>query len=310
MRVYNNITECIGKTPLFSLERFVRHYNIDAKILGKAEYFNPAGSIKDRAALYMILEAERTGRLSKNSIIIEPTSGNTGIALAAIASARGYRVILTMPESMSIERRKLLAAYGAEIVLTEASKGMSGAIEKARELENSYENCIILGQFENKANAQAHYNTTGPEIYEDTDGTVDILVGGIGTGGTVSGTGAYLKKLKPSVKIIGVEPLSSPFLTTGRKGAHKLQGIGAGFKPDILDMNVIDEVIAVSDDDAYKASRDIAKTEGLLVGISSGAALYAALQIAGRSENLHKTIAVIMPDSGDRYLSTDLFGNI
>ncbi len=310
MRVCKDITEAVGNTPLVSLERFAKHYRIDTKILGKVEYLNPAGSIKDRAAHYMILEAEKAGFLNKNSVIIEPTSGNTGIAIAAIASVKGYRCVLTMPESMSVERRKLLAAYGAEIVLTDASKGMAGAIEKANELKEAYDNGIILGQFENVANVHAHFFTTGPEIYEDTEGEVDILVCGIGTGGTISGAGSYLKRAKRSVKVIGVEPLGSPFLTTGKSGAHKIQGIGAGFMPDILDTDIIDEIITVSDNDAYSASRYIAKTEGLLVGISSGAALRAALQVAGRGENACKTIVVILPDSGDRYLSTDLFGNI
>ncbi len=303
MKIYNSVSELIGKTPLLKLSAFGK----DKKILAKLEYFNPAGSIKDRAALSMINDAEDKGLLKQGSVIIEPTSGNTGIGLCAVAASRGYKVILTMPETMSEERRALLKAYGAEIVLTEGSLGMTGAIKKAEELQKEIPNSIIMGQFINPANPKAHMETTGPEIWEDTDGKVDIFVAGIGTGGTITGTGAYLKEKNPNIKIVGVEPAGSPFLSKGETGAHGLQGIGAGFAPEILDTGIYDEIITVEDEQAFETSRTLAKKEGILVGITSGAAVYAALELSKKSENKEKTIVAILPDTGERYLSTELF---
>jgi len=306
-RVYSNLTELIGKTPLLHLKGFEKKLNLGAVIIGKLEYYNPAGSVKDRIALAMIDDAEDTGRLNPNSVIIEPTSGNTGIGLASVAAARGYRIILTMPETMSIERRKLLIAYGAELILTEGAKGMKGAIAKAEELAAEIPNSFIPGQFVNPANPRIHRETTGPEIWEDTDGRVDIFVSGIGTGGTISGAGEYLKSQNPNIKIIAVEPADSPVLTEGRAGSHKIQGIGAGFVPETLNTSIYDEIITVKNEDAFKTGREVARSEGLLVGISSGAALWASAQIAIREESKDKTIVVILPDTGERYLSTPLF---
>jgi len=305
--IYTQITQLTGKTPMMELVNFEKDYGAKAKILAKMEFFNPAGSVKDRVANKMISDAEEKGILKEDSVIIEPTSGNTGIGLAAICSAKGYRIILTMPETMTVERRNLLKAYGAEIVLTEGKSGMSGAIEKAKEIAASIPNSFIAGQFENMANPQAHYETTGPEIWQDTDGKVDIFIAGIGTGGTISGTGKFLKEKNPDIKIIGVEPSDSPVLTQGKSGAHKLQGIGAGFVPSTLDTEIYDEIITVTTDDAYKASRALARKEGILVGISSGAAAYAASIVASREENKGKNIVVLLPDSGERYLSTPMF---
>ncbi len=306
-KIYESVTELIGNTPLVKLNNFSKGKNLKGKILAKLEFFNPAGSVKDRVALKMVLDAEEKGILKKGATIIEPTSGNTGIGLASVAVARGYKAVLTMPETMSVERRNLLKAYGAEIVLTDGKKGMAGAIEKAEELNKSIEGSVILGQFTNPANPIAHYETTGVEIWNDTDGRVDIFVGGLGTGGTVSGTARYLKEKNPDVKIIGMEPASSPFLTENRAGAHKIQGIGAGFKPEILDLAVIDEIVTVTDEEAYRTANEVAKTEGFLVGISSGGALAAAVKIAEREENEGKTIVVLLPDTGERYLSTGVF---
>ena len=300
-----SITELVGSTPLLEPTNYNR--TRDARILCKLEGFNPAGSAKDRVALSMILAAEAAGKLKAGATIIEPTSGNTGIGLAAVAAARGYHLILTMPETMSIERRKLAAAYGAEIVLTEGAKGMKGAIAKAQELNESIPGSIILGQFTNPANPKAHFETTGPEIFEDTDGEVDIFVAGVGTGGTLTGTGKYLKSKKPSVKVVAVEPKGSPVLSEGRSGSHKIQGIGAGFVPDVLDTTVYDEIIPVADEDALATGRRIGKAEGILVGISSGAAAFAAIELAKRPENEGKTIVALLPDTGERYLSTALF---
>jgi len=307
-RVYKSLTELIGKTPLLELRGYGRHNSLKATIIAKLEYFNPAGSVKDRIAKAMIEDAEARGILKPDSVIIEPTSGNTGIGLASVAAARGYRVILTMPETMSVERRNLLKAYGAELVLTEGAKGMKGAIEKANELAREIPNSFIPGQFDNPANPEIHRRTTGPEIWEDTDGKVDIFVAGVGTGGTITGAGEYLKSKNPAIKVVAVEPFDSPVLSQGRAGAHKIQGIGAGFVPQVLNTAVYDEIIPVKTEDAFTASRLLSKTEGLLVGISSGAAAWAATELARRPENEGKTIVVILPDTGERYLSTPLFG--
>ena len=307
MRIYNNITELAGNTPLVRLSEFSAKRNFSAEILAKLEYLNPAGSAKDRVAIAMINDAEEKGILKPGASIIEPTSGNTGIGLAAAAAVKGYKVILTMPETMSVERRKLLAAYGAEIVLTEGSRGMSGAIEKANEIASNTPGSFIPGQFENPANPKAHFDTTGPEIWRDTDGEVDIFVAGVGTGGTISGVGEYLKSRKPDVKIVAVEPASSPLISKGYSGAHGLQGIGANFIPENLNRNILDDVIAVTDEEAYAAGRAIAQEEGILVGISAGAALHAAAILAERPENKGKKIVVLLPDTGDRYLSTPMF---
>ncbi len=305
--IYTSADQLVGKTPLMELTHLEKKFGLKAKIVAKLEYFNPAGSVKDRIAKAMIDEAEKSGKLKPDSVIIEPTSGNTGIGLAMIAAARGYRIIIVMPETMSVERRRLMKAYGAELVLTEGKKGMKGAIEKADELAKEIPNSFIPGQFVNPANPAAHFATTGPEIYEDTDGKVDVFVAGVGTGGTVTGVGQYLKSKNPAIKVVAVEPKSSAVLSTGVAGAHKIQGIGAGFVPKVLDTTVYDEIIPVSDDDALSTGRLIGKTEGVLVGISSGAAVYAAIELAKRPENEGKTIAVLLPDTGDRYLSTALF---
>lgn len=305
--VYKSVTEMIGHTPLLETAGIEKERGLKAKLIVKLEYFNPAGSVKDRAALSMIEEAEKSGRIRPGATIIEPTSGNTGIGLASVAASRGYRAVFVMPETMSIERRKLLLGYGAEIVLTEGAKGMAGAIEKAEELQKERENSVILGQFANPANPDAHYRTTGPEIWEDTDGKVDVFVAGVGTGGTITGTGRYLKEKKSSVKVIAVEPSRSPVLSGGRPGAHGLQGIGAGFIPGVLDTGIYDEVVQVTEDDAYAAARLLARREGILTGITSGAALHAALLEAEKSENEGKVIVALLPDTGERYLSTPLF---
>lgn len=307
MKIYENITALTGKTPLVRLEKYEKRINAKAKLIAKLEYFNPAGSVKDRVAKAMIEKAEREGKLKPGALIIEPTSGNTGIGLAAVAASKGYRAVFTMPDTMSIERIKLLKAYGAEIVLTEGKKGMSGAIEMAERLHKENEGSIIAGQFVNPENPRAHYLTTGPEIYDDTDGTVDIFVAGAGTGGTISGTGKFLKEKISGVKIVAVEPAKSAVLSGEKAGGHPLQGIGAGFVPEILDVGIIDEIIKIEGEEAYEAARALAKTEGILVGISSGAALYAAGLLAAREENKGKNIVVLLPDGGDRYLSTDLF---
>lgn len=307
MAVYKKVTDLIGGTPLLELTSYQKANNLQAKILAKLEYFNPAGSIKDRVAKAMIEDAEKKGLLKSGSVIIEPTSGNTGIGLASIAASRGYRIILTMPETMSVERRNLLKAYGAEIVLTEGASGMKGAIAKAEELAKQIENSFIPAQFDNPANPAAHRATTGPEIWNDTDGKVDFFVAGIGTGGTITGTGEYLKGKNPNIKVIAVEPASSPVLSKGVGGAHKIQGIGAGFVPKVLNTEIYDEIITVENDDAFATGRKIGTCEGVLVGISSGAALWVATEIAKRKENAGKTIVVIFPDTGDRYLSTPLF---
>lgn len=306
-KIYKCLTELIGGTPLLELTQFEKDYQLEATMLAKLEYFNPAGSVKDRVAKSILDDAEQSGKLKPGGTIIEPTSGNTGIGLAAVAAARGYKLIITMPETMSVERRMLMKAYGAELVLTDGKKGMSGAIEKADELHREIPGSLIAGQFTNPANPKAHFETTGPEIYEDTDGKVDIFVAGVGTGGTVSGVGKYLKSKKPDVKVVAVEPATSPVLTKGKSGAHGIQGIGAGFVPDTLDTSVYDEVIAVEDADAYKFSRAVTASDGLLVGISAGAAICAGVQLARRPENKGKTIVVLLPDSGERYLSTPLF---
>lgn len=305
--IYQSVTELIGRTPLLEVKNLEKELNLQARVLVKLEYFNPAGSVKDRAALQMITEAEENGTLKPGSAIIEPTSGNTGIGLASIAASRGYRAIFVMPETMSIERRKLLKGYGAEIVLTEGAKGMKGAIEKAKELEQEIENAVILGQFVNTANPRAHEKTTGPEIWEDTQGQVDLFVAGVGTGGTITGTGAYLKSVNPSIEIVAVEPASSAVLSGENPGPHGLQGIGAGFVPDVLNTSVYDRISKVKEQQAYKASRLLAEKEGVLVGISSGAALSVALFEAGKEENRGKTIVALLPDTGERYLSTPLF---
>lgn len=309
MKIYQNATELIGKTPLLELTHIEKALGLKARILAKLEYFNPAGSVKDRIAKAMIEDAEASGKLKPNSVIIEPTSGNTGIGLASVATARGYRVILTMPETMSVERRQLMKAYGAELVLTEGAKGMKGAITKAEELAKEIPNSFIPGQFVNPANPKAHRETTGPEIYEDTDGEVDIFVAGVGTGGTVTGVGEYLKSKKPDVKVVAVEPATSAVLSTGVAGSHKIQGIGAGFVPDVLNTKIYDEIITVQNEDAFATGKLIGKSEGILVGISSGAATYAAIELAKRPENEGKTIVVLLPDTGDRYLSTPLFAD-
>ena len=309
MTIHKSVSELIGNTPLVELTNFEKNHNLDATILGKVELFNPAGSVKDRIAKAMIDEAVKAGKVNDDTVLIEPTSGNTGIGLAAIAAARGNRLIITMPETMSIERRNLMKAYGAEVVLTDGSKGMKGAIAKADELAKEIPGAFIPGQFVNPANPQAHIETTGPEIWEDTDGKVDIFVAGVGTGGTVTGVGKYLKSKNPGVKVVAVEPASSPVLSKGTAGAHKIQGIGAGFVPEVLDTKVYDEVIAVENDDAFATGRLIGRKEGVLVGISSGAAVWAALQLAKRPENAGKNIVALLPDTGDRYLSTPLFAD-
>ena len=306
-KIYTSADQLIGKTPLLELTHIEKELGLKATILAKLEYFNPAGSVKDRIAKAMIDDAEASGALKPGSVIIEPTSGNTGIGLAAVAAARGYRIIIVMPETMSVERRQLMKAYGAELVLSEGSKGMTGAIAKAEELAAEISNSFIPGQFVNPANPKAHRETTGPEIYEDTDGKVDIFVAGVGTGGTVTGVGEYLKSKKTDVKVVAVEPKDSPVLSEGRAGAHKIQGIGAGFVPDVLNTAVYDEVLPVSNDDAFETGKLLGKSEGVLVGISSGAALYAAIELAKRPENEGKTIVALLPDTGDRYLSTPLF---
>ncbi len=306
-KIYTSADQLIGKTPLLELTHIEKEEGLEAKVLGKLEYFNPAGSVKDRIAKAMIDDAEQKGLLKPDSVIIEPTSGNTGIGLASVAAARGYRIIIVMPETMSVERRQLMKAYGAELVLTEGAKGMKGAIAKADELAKEIPNSFIPGQFVNPANPAVHKATTGPEIWEDTDGKVDIFVAGVGTGGTVTGTGAYLKSQNPNVKVVAVEPASSPVLSKGVAGSHKIQGIGAGFVPDMLDTKVYDEIITVENEDAFATGKMIGKKEGVLVGISSGAAVWAAIQLAKRPENKGKTIVALLPDTGDRYLSTPLF---
>lgn len=308
-KIYTSADQLIGKTPILELTHIEKEYGLKAKVLAKLEYFNPAGSVKDRVAKKMLDDAEAAGKLTPESVIIEPTSGNTGIGLASVAAARGYRIIIVMPETMSVERRQLMKAYGAELVLTDGTKGMKGAIEKADELAKEIPNSFIPGQFVNPSNPKAHYETTGPEIFEDTDGEVDIFVAGVGTGGTVTGVGEYLKEKKSSVKIVAVEPESSPVLSKGVAGAHKIQGIGAGFVPEVLDTKVYDEIIPVSNEAAFEMGRLIGRSEGVLVGISSGAAAYAAVELAKRPENAGKTIVVLLPDTGDRYLSTPLFGD-
>lgn len=307
MRIYKDVTEIIGNTPLLELSGYERKYSLGAKLLAKLERQNPAGSIKDRAALYMINDAEERGVISEGATIIEPTSGNTGIGLAAVCAARGYKLILTMPETMSLERRKLLSAYGAKLVLTEGKKGMQGAVERANELCREIEGAVILGQFDNKANALAHYKTTGPEIVRDTDGRVDIFVSAVGTGGTLTGTAKFLKENINGVKVVAVEPASSPLLSKGVSGAHKIQGIGANFIPSVLEKELIDEIVTVSDEDALSTGGEIVKTDGILVGISSGAAIFAARELSQREENKGKNIVVILPDTGERYLSSEMF---
>ena len=308
-KVYTSADQLIGKTPLLELTHLEKSLGLEAKLVAKLEYFNPAGSVKDRIAKAIIEDAEATGRLKEGSVIIEPTSGNTGIGLASVAAAKGYRLIITMPETMSVERRQLIKAYGAELVLTEGAKGMKGAIAKAEELQKEIPNSIIAGQFINPANPKAHKETTGPEIWEDTDGEVDIFVAGVGTGGTVTGVGEYLKSQKASVKVVAVEPADSPVLSKGTAGSHKIQGIGAGLVPEVLNTSVYDEVIPVTNDDAFATGKLLGKNEGVLVGISSGAALWAAIELAKRPENKGKTIVALLPDTGDRYLSTPLFAD-
>ena len=308
-KIYTSADQLIGKTPLLELTHIEKAEELKAKVLAKLEYFNPAGSVKDRIAKAMIDDAEAKGLLKEGSVIIEPTSGNTGIGLASVAAARGYRVIIVMPETMSVERRQLMKAYGAELVLTEGSKGMKGAIARAEELSHEIPGSFVPGQFVNAANPKAHYATTGPEIYADTDGKVDIFVAGVGTGGTVTGVGHYLKQQNPNVKVVAVEPASSPVLSKGIAGSHKIQGIGAGFVPKVLDTDVYDEIIAVENDDAFKVGKAIGRSEGILVGISAGAAVWAAIQLAKRPENKGKNIVVLLPDTGDRYLSTPLFAD-
>lgn len=306
-KIYTSVEQLIGKTPLLELTHIEKEEKLDARILAKLEYFNPAGSVKDRIGKAMIDAAEAEGRLKPDSVIIEPTSGNTGIGLASVGTARGYRVIIVMPETMSIERRQLMKAYGAELVLTEGAKGMKGAIAKAEELAKEIPNSFVPGQFENPANSKTHFETTGPEIYEDTDGNVDIFVAGVGTGGTITGVGGYLKSKNPNIKVVAVEPTDSPVLSSGISGSHKIQGIGAGFVPKVLDTAVYDEIITVKSEDAFAVGRQIGKKEGILAGISSGAAVWAAIQLAKRPENKEKNIVVLLPDTGDRYLSTAMF---
>ncbi len=308
-KIYTSADQLIGRTPLLELSHLEKQYNLEAKILAKLEYFNPAGSVKDRIAKAMIDDAEKKGLLKEGSVIIEPTSGNTGIVLASVAAARGYRIIIVMPETMSVERRQLMKAYGAELVLTEGAKGMKGAIAKAEELSHEIPGAFIPGQFVNPANPAVHKATTGPEIWEDTDGKVDIFVAGVGTGGTITGTGAYLKEQNPNIRVVAVEPASSPVLSRGTAGPHKIQGIGAGFVPDVLDIKIYDEIIPVENEDAFATGRAIGHAEGVLVGISSGAAVHAAIELAKRPENRGKTIVVLLPDTGDRYLSTPLFAD-
>ncbi len=303
MRIYESSEELIGKTPLLRLSKIERIYNLNAKIYAKLEYFNPTGSAKDRAAKYMIDEGEKAGLIDKETVIIEPTSGNTGIGLASVAASRGYKAVIVMPETMSEERKALMRLYGAELVLTEGSLGMSGAIKKAEELKNQYKKAFIPNQFENEANAKAHFETTGPEIWEDTNGSVDIFVAGVGTGGTITGTGRFLKAKNPKIKIVAVEPKDSPILSEGKSGAHKLQGIGAGFIPKVLDTKIYDEIITASTENAYDTLKILGKAEGILVGISSGAALFAAIEEGKKAENEGKSIVVLLPDTGDRYLS-------
>ena len=307
MKIYKTVTDLIGKTPLLELSNYEKEFNVNSKIIAKLELFNPAGSVKDRIAKAMIDNAENNGLISPGATIIEPTSGNTGIGLASVAASRGYKLILTMPETMSVERRNLLKAYGAQLVLTEGTKGMKGAIEKAQELNKEIPNSFLPSQFTNPSNPKAHFDTTGPEIWSDTDGKIDYFVAGIGTGGTISGVGEYLKSKNPDIKVIGVEPASSAVITTGESGPHKIQGIGAGFIPEVLNTNIYDEVIAVSNEDAFATGKILAQKEGILVGISSGAAVWAALQIAKREGNSQKTIVVLLPDTGERYLSTTMF---
>ena len=308
-RIYTSADQLIGKTPLLELTHIEKAYDLKAKILAKLEYFNPAGSVKDRIAKAMIDDAEQKGLLREGSVIIEPTSGNTGIGLASVAAARGYRIIIVMPETMSVERRQLMKAYGAELVLTEGAKGMKGAIAKADELAKEIPNSFVPGQFVNPANPKAHFETTGPEIWEDTDGKVDYFVAGVGTGGTITGTGEFLKSKNPAVKVVAVEPKTSAVLSTGVAGPHKIQGIGAGFVPDVLDTKIYDEIIPVDNDDAFQTGKEFGRREGVLVGISSGAAVWAAIELAKRTENAGKTIVVLLPDTGDRYLSTPLFAD-
>jgi cysteine synthase A len=308
-KIYKSLTELVGKTPLLEVGNYRKKLNLKAKIVVKLEYFNPAGSVKDRIAKAMIETAEEKGLLNENSVIVEPTSGNTGIGLASVAAAKGYRVILTMPETMSIERRNLLKAYGAELILTEGPKGMKGAIEKAQEIAKETPNSFIPSQFTNPANPVIHYTTTGPEIWEDTSGDIDIFVSGIGTGGTITGAGSYLKEKNPQIEVVAVEPFDSPVLSGGKPGPHKIQGIGAGFVPEVLDTNIYDRIVKVETENVFKTSRELAKTEGVLVGISSGAALWAATVLAQAEENENKTIVVILADNGERYLSTPLFQN-